>query len=83
MSREGITGAETGVSSVDVALGDEAMVGDVPLAHSGVEYVHIASRSTATRRDPNMHETAERMQEGSEYCGESDEHGYGSVVDCC
>ena len=36
-----MTGAETGVSSVDVALGDEAMVGDVHLAHSDVEYVYL------------------------------------------
>ena len=36
-----MTGAETGVSSVDVALGDEAMVGDIPLAHSSVEYVYL------------------------------------------
>lgn len=34
-----MTGAETG--SVDVALRGEAMMGDVPLAHSGVEYVYL------------------------------------------
>ena len=36
-----MTGAETGVSSVDVALRDEGMVGDVPLAHINGEYVYL------------------------------------------